>query len=100
VTWVGVGKVAARQAYWPWIQVVRACLADSDAEHRAAILGSGATQRVAQDIGQLLPDLRAAHPSPRPPGPQPTDPEQARFQLFDSVATLLKNLRVSVRWSS
>lgn len=60
---------------------------------RAAILGSEATPQVAQDVAQLLPELRAAHaPIPRYLGPQPTDPKQARFQLFESVATLLKNV--------
>jgi predicted ATPase len=86
--WEGDGA----PAYWPWIQVVRTCLADTDAEQRAAILGSEASPQVAQDVAQLLPELRAAHPTLRPLGPQPTDPEQARFQLFESVATLLKNV--------
>jgi len=26
-------------AYWPWMQAIRDCLADTDAEQRAAILG-------------------------------------------------------------
>src|SRR5262245_27252877 len=56
--WEGDGA----PAYWPWIQVIRACLANADAEQRAAILGSEATPQVAHDIGQLLPELRAAHP--------------------------------------
>lgn len=87
--WEGDGA----PAYWPWIQVVRASLSNTDAEKRAAILGSEATPQVAQDVAQLLPDLRTAHaPIPRYLGPQPTDPKQARFQLFESVATLLKNV--------
>jgi tetratricopeptide (TPR) repeat protein len=86
--WAGAGA----PPYWPWIQVVSACLADTDAEQRSAILGSEATPQVAQDIAQLLPELRGAHPTPRLRGSQPTDPEQARFQLFESVATVLKNV--------
>jgi tetratricopeptide (TPR) repeat protein len=87
--WEGDGA----PAYWPWIQVLRACLGDSDAEHRAAILNSEASPQVGQDVAQLLPELRAAHaPTPRHLRPQPTDPEQARFQLFESVATVLKNV--------
>jgi tetratricopeptide (TPR) repeat protein len=92
VAWGRCWEGSGAPAYRPWSQVLRACLGDADAEQRAAILGSEATPQVAQDIGQLLPELRAAHPTPRPPGPQPTDPEQARFQLFESVATLLKNV--------
>jgi predicted ATPase len=91
VAWGHCWEGGGAPAYWPWIQVVRTCLADTDADERAAILGSEATPQVAQDLAQLLPELRAAHPTPRPPGPQPTDPEQARFQLFESVTTLLKN---------
>ena len=50
-------------------------------------------QHGAQDITQLLPELRPAHtPTPRPLRPQPTDPELARFQLFESVVTLRKNV--------
>src|SRR5215469_1974490 len=87
--WEGDGA----PAYWPWIQVVRAYLSDADAERRGAILSSEVTPRVAQDIAQLLPELAAAHlPTMRHLGPQPTDPEQARFQLFESVVTLLKNV--------
>src|SRR5215469_15587798 len=69
--WEGDGA----PAYWPWVQVIRACLADTDAEQRAAFLGSEATPQIAQDIAQLLPELRAAYaPGPRHPGPQPTVP--------------------------
>ena len=87
--WEGGGA----PAYWPWIQVVRACLADADAEQRTAILGFEATPQIAQYIAQLLPELHAAHPqNVKHPGPQPSDPEQARFQLFEAVATVLKNV--------
>src|SRR6516162_11454087 len=72
VAWGRCWEGGGAPAYWPWIQVVRACLADADAEQRAAILGSEATPQVAQDIAQLLPELRAAHPTPRLPGPQST----------------------------
>ena len=96
VAWGRCWEGGGAPAYWPWIQVLRACLGDTDAEQRAAILGSEATPQVALDIGPLLPELRSAHPTSRSPGPQPTDPEQARFQLFESVATLLsRTLRVS-----
>jgi len=93
VAWGRCWEGGGAPAYWPWIQVVRAYLSDADPEKREAILGSEVTPRVARDIAQLLPELGAAHsPTMRHLGPQPTDPEQARFQLFESVATLLKNL--------
>jgi eukaryotic-like serine/threonine-protein kinase len=87
--WEGDGA----PAYWPWIQVIRERLAEADAEQRAAILGSETAPQIVQDIAQLLPELHAAHPQTfKHPGTQPSDPEQARFQLFQSVATLLKNV--------
>jgi tetratricopeptide (TPR) repeat protein len=93
VAWGRCWEGGGAPAYWPWIQVVRACLMETDTEQRAAILGSEATPRVGQDIAQLLPELRTTHaPTPRPLGLQPTDPGQARFQLFESVTTVLKNV--------
>jgi tetratricopeptide (TPR) repeat protein len=92
VVWGRCWEGSGAPAYWPWIQVLRACLADSDAEQRSTILGSEATPQVAQDIAQLLPELRAGYAPPRHLGPQPADPEQARFQMFESVATLLKSV--------
>jgi predicted ATPase len=93
VVWGRCWEGGGAPAYWPWIQILRACLADTDAQQRAAILGSEATPQVAQQIAQLLPELHAAHPQTfKHPGTQPSDPEQARFQLFQSVATLLRNV--------
>ena len=59
VVWGRCWEEGGAPAYWPWIQVLRACLAGSDAALRAAILGSEAPQ-VAQDIAQLLPELEGA----------------------------------------
>ena len=43
----------------------------------------------AADIAEVLPELRGKPPDLEPP---PTlEPEQARFSLFDSIATFLKN---------
>ena len=50
---------------------------DAGADQRAPILSLAAVQYGAQGIAQALPELRPAHtPTPRPLGPQPTDPEQ------------------------
>ena len=47
-------------------------------------MGSGAA-----NIAEILPELRAKLPSLEPP---PTlEPEQARFRLFDSITTFIKN---------
>src|SRR5580698_172580 len=93
VLWGRCWEGGGAPAYWPWIQVLRACLADADAERRTAILGLEATPQTTQHIAQLLPELHAAHPTNiKHTEPQPSDPEQARFQLFESVATILKNV--------
>jgi DNA-binding SARP family transcriptional activator len=66
--------------YWPWIQVLRALVADRDPLAVRTELGPRAA-----DLVQLLPELRdvfpdaAVHP----------DAEEARFRLFDAVGAFL-----------
>lgn len=71
-------------AYWPWIQVLRAHLSMLDDDDLRAQLGAGAA-----DIAQVLPELRQrlADLADLPP----MEPEQARFRLFDALATFLIN---------
>jgi predicted ATPase len=67
-------------AYWPWIQVRRACLVDAGAERRTAILGLEATPHIVQHVAQLLPELQIAHPQNlKHLVSQSSDPEQHRF---------------------
>src|SRR6266852_5208218 len=62
-------------AYWPWVQILRALLVHPDqTRFRPPI--------VTQEIGRLIPELWSE--SSRPPR---TDPDEARFLLFDGVAT-------------
>src|SRR5262245_18571018 len=77
-------------AYWPWIQVIRACLAASDGSagdpevlHRALVAG-------ADDVAQLVPEIRSRFPGLAPPPSM--EPAQARFRLFDSVARFLSHV--------
>ena len=77
-------------AYWPWVQIIRACVeacdraAGSDPAPLRALLTAGA-----DDVLQLVPELRDRLPDLAPP---PTmEPAQARFRLFDGVTTLLRN---------
>src|SRR5213594_357795 len=70
--WEGEGA----PPYWPWIQVIRACL-----------------PRVADAAGapylaQLVPELGGLQ-APAPPVPPQS--EHARFYLFDAVATFLRS---------
>ena len=80
-SWEGGGA----PAYWPLIQVVRACIDGRDGDDLGALLGSGA-----DEIAQLVPELKPLLPTPEEPKAKP-DPESARFHLFDSVTTFLKN---------
>ena len=74
--------------YWPWVQAMRAYVREADADRLDSEMGCGAG-----DIAVLLPEIRDKLPGLEP-APQ-LDPDQARFRLFDAVATFLKNASVS-----
>jgi len=71
-------------AFWPWLQIIRSYGQQQEASTLLSIMGPGATDiaHVVSEIRELLPDL---------PPPPTLEPEQARFRLFDSVTTFLKN---------
>jgi tetratricopeptide (TPR) repeat protein len=72
--WEGRGA----PAYWPWVQILRSLLVHPDqTRFRPPV--------VTQEIGQLIPELSSE--SSRTPR---TDPDEARFLLFDGVATMLR----------
>ena len=69
-------------AYWPWVQVGRALARRADRSSLRAALGAGAPW-----IAGLLPEL--ADTLGAPAQPSELDSDQARFRLFDALATLL-----------
>jgi DNA-binding SARP family transcriptional activator len=70
-------------AYWPWMQLLRAYVRQSDAAALEAQLGAGAA-----DLAQLVPELRERfHDLPVPP----LEPEGARLRLFDATVSFLRN---------
>ncbi len=70
--------------YWPWIQIIRSHVDQSDAESLKTWMDSGA-----EAIGEIVPELRSKFPDL---GTPPTfDPDSARFRLFDSITTYLRN---------
>ena len=69
-------------AYWPWVQVGRALARSADRATLRAALGPGAPW-----IAGLLPELSEALGTPARPSELHSD--QARFRLFDALATLL-----------
>jgi predicted ATPase len=91
VLWGRCWEGGGAPAYWPWIQLIRVCLANLGPEQAIAMLGSEGAPNVAQDIAQIVPDLRQSFPTIRSSAAPALDPEQARFRLFDSVAILLRN---------
>jgi DNA-binding winged helix-turn-helix (wHTH) protein/tetratricopeptide (TPR) repeat protein len=70
-------------AFWPWVQVLRACVQDRDALRLRGELGPGAA-----DIAELVPELRQRLPDV--PVSPPIASEQARFRLFDGITTFLQ----------
>ncbi len=71
-------------AFWPWLQIIRSYAQELEPEKLLSIMGPGAA-----DIAQVVSEIRERLPNLPPP---PTlEPEQARFRLFDSVTTFLKN---------
>jgi DNA-binding winged helix-turn-helix (wHTH) protein len=70
------------RTYWPWEQILRAELAEWDADAAHAAIGEAA----AVEIAELVPELRQRLPELPRPG---DDAERARARLFDGVAALL-----------
>jgi DNA-binding CsgD family transcriptional regulator len=83
VLWARCYEEGGAPPFWIWIQTIRAYVQAAVSEELRADLGPGAP-----DIGEIVPDLRAALPGLEPP--PPLDPDRARFRLFDSVAAFLK----------
>ena len=68
-------------AYWPWVQAIRSYVRDADPVAMAWQMGAGAAE-----IAQLVPEV-GERLDIEPAGP--SESEEARFQLFDSVASFL-----------
>ncbi len=71
--------------YWPWIQILRAYVDEVGLDELLRQMGTGAPF-----LTQLVPEIRDLIPEP-PATNGDLAPAQARFRLFDSVATLFKN---------
>jgi tetratricopeptide (TPR) repeat protein len=83
VLWGRGWEDAGAPPYWPWVQALRSHVrALAPAEVRRQ-LGPGAA-----DVSQMLPDLRDLFPDLAPP---PESGSAARFRMFDSATTFLRN---------
>jgi eukaryotic-like serine/threonine-protein kinase len=71
-------------AYWPWVQIIRSYVHDKEPKELMSEMGPGAA-----DIAQVVSEVKERLPGlPTPPA---LEPDQARFRLFDSITTFLKN---------
>jgi len=82
--WGRCWEAGGAPAYWPWIQVLRACLRSQDSAAVEARIGLGGSS-----IAELVPELGRKLPR-RPGDGGDVDYEHARFYLFDAVTSFLK----------
>jgi tetratricopeptide (TPR) repeat protein len=85
VLWGRAWEDAGAPPYWPWVQALRGYLRGAPPEDVRRVIGSGAA-----DVAQMLPELRTIFDDL--PSPPDNASESARFQLFDSATTLLRNV--------
>ena len=71
--------------HWPWVQAIRSYVRDKDPSELREEMGAGASA-----ISEIISDIRERFPDV-PTVPDVGDPDAARFRLFDSIATFLKN---------
>lgn len=74
---------AGAPPYWPWVQVLRSYLRQTDQDVARDRLAHGAA-----DIMQMLPEVRELFPDL--PASSGARSDAARFQLFDSTAAFLR----------
>ena len=84
VLWGRCYESEGAPVYWPWVQVIRSYVHERDDATLRSEMGTGAA-----DIAQVVSNIHDRLPGL--PSPPALEPEQARFRLFDSVATFLKN---------
>ena len=83
VLWGQCSEEEGAPPHWPWVQAIRSYVEKSPEELRSEMgAGAGHIAEIVSEVRERLPGL----------GPQPNlEPEQARFRLFDSITTFLKN---------
>ena len=84
VLWGRCWDTAGAPPYWPWVQAMRAYLRSPSPVSVRAQLGP-----VQRTLPRCCPSWVRWFPDLAPP--PATDPESARFQLFDSITTFLLN---------
>ncbi|MEO6029693.1 MAG: AAA family ATPase [Candidatus Binatia bacterium] len=85
VLWGRCPEHEGAPAYWPWVQALRGYIERADAAALRTALGPAAADlaRIVPALRERLPDVVASAGG---------DHEQARFQLFDGVATFFRRI--------
>ena len=84
VLWGRCYESIGMPSYWPWIQIIRSYVRNSDPEQLRMVMGAGAS-----DIAEIVPDVMH-HLTDIGPSPKWVSPEQARLRLFDSIINFLE----------
>jgi predicted ATPase len=88
VIWGRCWQGGGAPAFWPIVQIIRACAERPDFAQLTEALGAGIEQ-----VAALAPEIvRPAPTHEERAGSKQIDPERARFLLFDAVASLLTSL--------
>jgi DNA-binding CsgD family transcriptional regulator len=84
VLWGWCYEETGAPPYWPWLQTLRSYIQQQDPNQLRSQMGPSAAHiaEVIPEVGEKLPGLEP---------PPALEPEQARFRLFDSITTFLKN---------
>src|SRR5262249_54802855 len=88
--WGRCWEAGGAPAYWPWIQVLRACLRSQDSAAVESRIGLGASS-----IAELVPELGRRFARRSGGDSAEIDYEHARFYLFDAVTSFLKAIAAS-----
>ena len=88
VLWGSYYEDEGAPPFWPWLQLLRSYVRQTDPEQLRAAMGPGAA-----DIAELVSKVRDKLPNLDPP--PALEREQARFRLFDPITTFLKNVAQS-----
>ncbi len=86
VLWGRCYEESGAPPFWPWVQAIRSYCRDRDGEMLRADMSAGAA-----DIADIVPEVRQRLPDVPAPA-RLDDPAQARFRLFDSIASFLRNI--------
>jgi tetratricopeptide (TPR) repeat protein len=91
VAWGRCWEGGGTPAYWPFIQIVRACIETIEPDRRRPILESEIPPHIIREVAQIVPELRPGD-GQEPALSQSVDSGDARFRLFDAVTNFLKTL--------